>query len=339
MFELLLQAERAFADGALDQAERTYWQLIDLDPTNAMAVAGLARVALERGDQVQARALAERALSIDPDDISARRLLATIEPGANPPDESVQSDLPLLAAQQLEALSGRSGDMDEPRQKSAGHPSAEATQEWGEQPAGQRPPEPLRDRRQAGRMAAADAAAVAAAREPVRPRHEPHHAMPTRRRQFEPEDLKPPPTDAFFDAEMAAVVEAVEALDQTSPAAGSQAAEVEAVQSSRASQPEMSDESGADEFEAAEAVAVSQSRRGAAAPAHDAAPELGDAALAEAAASPATEESASGTERTKGPPSGTSDQTPSRAEPAAKEGSDVNAPRRKRGLFSRFRGN
>jgi len=43
MFEVLLQADRALASGALDQAERSYWQLIELDPTNAIAVAGLAR--------------------------------------------------------------------------------------------------------------------------------------------------------------------------------------------------------------------------------------------------------------------------------------------------------
>ena len=46
MFELLLQADKALAEGLLDQAERTYWQLIELDPTNAIAVAGLARVSL-----------------------------------------------------------------------------------------------------------------------------------------------------------------------------------------------------------------------------------------------------------------------------------------------------
>jgi len=69
MFELLLQADRALAKGALDQAERTYWQLVELDPTNAMAVAGLARVWLERGDERSARTFADRALSIDPDSV------------------------------------------------------------------------------------------------------------------------------------------------------------------------------------------------------------------------------------------------------------------------------
>src|SRR5450759_149893 len=43
MFELLLQADKSLAAGALVQAERTYWQLVDLDPSNAMALAGQAR--------------------------------------------------------------------------------------------------------------------------------------------------------------------------------------------------------------------------------------------------------------------------------------------------------
>lgn len=66
MFELLLQADRALAEGELERAERTYWQLIELDPSNAIALAGLARFSLERGDKRLARTLANRALGIDP---------------------------------------------------------------------------------------------------------------------------------------------------------------------------------------------------------------------------------------------------------------------------------
>ena len=66
MFEVLLQADRALASGDLDQAERSYWQLVELDPTNAIAVTGLARVSVERGDRRLARTLAVQALAIDP---------------------------------------------------------------------------------------------------------------------------------------------------------------------------------------------------------------------------------------------------------------------------------
>ena len=109
MFELLLQADRALADGALDRAERTYWQLVELDPTNAIAVAGLARVSLERGNEAAAREFADRALSIDPDSIAARRVLETLDNEGPEPSAGDSTDLPLLAAERLEALSRRHG--------------------------------------------------------------------------------------------------------------------------------------------------------------------------------------------------------------------------------------
>ena len=77
MIERLLAAERALAAGELDQAERLYGQVADADERNAIAVAGLARVALARGDPSGARTLATRALAIDPDDAAAQRLLQT----------------------------------------------------------------------------------------------------------------------------------------------------------------------------------------------------------------------------------------------------------------------
>ena len=215
MFELLLQADRALANGALDQAERTYWQLVDLDPTNAIAVAGLARVWLGRGDERSARTFADRALSIDPDSIAARRVLeeVTHEGPEHPAQE--QPELPLLAAERLEALSRRRGK----KAGAEGEGQDVAGKNGGSRggtagaAAAALPSEPLRERRQAGRLSAAAAAAAAAAREPVRPRHEPHHAMPVGRRLFESADLKPPLTDAFSAAEMAAAVEAVDAMD------------------------------------------------------------------------------------------------------------------------------
>ena len=107
MFELLLQADKALAGGLLDQAERTYWQLIELDPTNSMAIAGLARVALERGDERSARTFAGRAVAIDADSIAARRVLDTLDHRAARAEDAGAPELPLAAAQRLEALSRR----------------------------------------------------------------------------------------------------------------------------------------------------------------------------------------------------------------------------------------
>jgi thioredoxin-like negative regulator of GroEL len=74
MIELMLQAEQTLGLGLVDQAERLYAQAAAADPHNAIAVIGLARVQLERGDQAGAHQLALRALSIDPENSMALRM-------------------------------------------------------------------------------------------------------------------------------------------------------------------------------------------------------------------------------------------------------------------------
>lgn len=85
MIERLLAAERALAGGNLDTAELLFRQVAEADERNAIAVVGLAEVALARGDAAAAGALARRALAIDPDDAAAARLLLEPAGEAAPP--------------------------------------------------------------------------------------------------------------------------------------------------------------------------------------------------------------------------------------------------------------
>jgi hypothetical protein len=100
VIELLLEAERALSFGRVDEAERLYRQVATADPANSIAVVGLARVALEHADDAGAYVLARQALTIDPENEAAQRLVTRLdevmrtrgetvpEPAARIPDES-----------------------------------------------------------------------------------------------------------------------------------------------------------------------------------------------------------------------------------------------------------
>jgi thioredoxin-like negative regulator of GroEL len=78
VIELLLDADRLLSVDQVDQAEALYRRVADSDPMAAIAVVGLARCALARGDDRRAHELAARALGIDPEDDMARRMEARL---------------------------------------------------------------------------------------------------------------------------------------------------------------------------------------------------------------------------------------------------------------------
>lgn len=94
MIERLLAGDAALARDDLEVADRLFGQVAEADPRNAIAVVGLARIAVRRGELGRARELVERALAIDPDEAAAGRLLAQLdlertasEPGTAPEPE------------------------------------------------------------------------------------------------------------------------------------------------------------------------------------------------------------------------------------------------------------
>lgn len=82
MIERLLAAESALERNELDAAERQFNLVAEADPRNAIAVVGLARLAVRRGDPAGARTLVRRALEIDPDEAAAARLLGELDRAA-----------------------------------------------------------------------------------------------------------------------------------------------------------------------------------------------------------------------------------------------------------------
>lgn len=103
MIEPLLQAERALATGLLDRAEALYAATLEADPRNAIATVGLARVALERGDEEGALRLGRAALAIDPGDLVAQRLVSRLDEvgefraGRRPPGPGPADTMPAAA--------------------------------------------------------------------------------------------------------------------------------------------------------------------------------------------------------------------------------------------------
>jgi hypothetical protein len=94
VIEYLLEAERALSFGRIDRAEEIYRQVAASDPRNSIAVVGLARVALERADDLGAYLLARRALTIDPENDAARRLATRLEEVLATRGEPVADPLP-----------------------------------------------------------------------------------------------------------------------------------------------------------------------------------------------------------------------------------------------------
>jgi tetratricopeptide (TPR) repeat protein len=98
MIELMLEAERALAVGLLDQAERNYALVVASDPRNAIAIVGLARVALERGDQAATYRYARQALALDPDNPAASHLAHRMSEQFAMRGEPLPGDAPRAAA-------------------------------------------------------------------------------------------------------------------------------------------------------------------------------------------------------------------------------------------------
>jgi hypothetical protein len=80
-YEKQIQADRLLTYGLLDQAEQLYEEVLGAEPGNVEVAFGLARVALERGDEALAYERVRRAVRINPgfdDAVRLERRLAEI---------------------------------------------------------------------------------------------------------------------------------------------------------------------------------------------------------------------------------------------------------------------
>jgi thioredoxin-like negative regulator of GroEL len=101
MIERLLAADAALAEGELEAASRLFAQVAEADPRNAIAVVGLARIAIRAGRTAEARGLLARARDIDPDEAAAQRLLRELD-GAPAP---TRAPVPVSASEPPPAAS------------------------------------------------------------------------------------------------------------------------------------------------------------------------------------------------------------------------------------------
>ncbi|MFI5226205.1 MAG: hypothetical protein ACHQ3P_05970 [Candidatus Limnocylindrales bacterium] len=161
MIELMLQAERALSMGMVDRAEQLYWQAIETDSRNGIAIVGLAKIAIERGDDATALLFARKALEIDPDNGAAQRITKRLEEAASErglpavPATAV-ADTPVAALLADLEIAEQSATEAPAAEAATESPAAEAPSEPAKEPATERPePEP-----------AAEAAASAAAEPP-----------------------------------------------------------------------------------------------------------------------------------------------------------------------------
>jgi tetratricopeptide (TPR) repeat protein len=109
MIERLLAAEKALDQGMVDTAGRLFAQVAQADPRNAIALVGLAKVALREDRIDDARELAEQALALDPDEAAAQRLLREVyaevrlAPEPTPAPAPAQAPTPVTAPEEQAA--------------------------------------------------------------------------------------------------------------------------------------------------------------------------------------------------------------------------------------------
>jgi hypothetical protein len=127
VIEQLLEAERALSFGLIDKAEALYRRVAAADPHDAIAVVGLARVAIERGDDLGAYLLARRALSIDPENDAARRLATRLEEVLATRGEPVDDPMPPGSRSLSGAPKSPVGPADPPGPQGPGASSTEAS--------------------------------------------------------------------------------------------------------------------------------------------------------------------------------------------------------------------